>query len=234
MSATTCLVSIDLATSVAVWEGQCTTCASSAVAFCSTSIPSCKGTNNAAIVTWEPHVILLNLLPPSTDYSLTSSIPPVEDVLGNLFEGAKSGNVDLDLACLLASSDKFSTLVDILKVMRLAGILDDYSSLTVFAPTESAILLSCLQRPENRATLISTLMYHLVKGKHLFSTNCKLASDAVLPSMQGKILTVTIAINTTHPFSIQMAQVLLPHIIASNGVVHRINAGKWKLNVLFP
>ncbi|MCS7061685.1 MAG: fasciclin domain-containing protein [Anaerolineae bacterium] len=127
-----------------------------------------------------------------------------------------------DIVTTAIEAGNFTTLVAALQAAGLAETLK-HGRFTVFAPTDQAFAklpagtVENLLKPENRAQLRSILLYHVVRGS--------LDSGAVLKhgdlhTLQGGRLTVTVS-NTV---KINQAQVILADVIASNGVIHVIDA----------
>ena len=91
---------------------------------------------------------------------------------------------------------------------------------TVFAPTNDAFAalgstVDDLLKPENKAALTNILLYHVVPGTAL-STDL---TEGVLPTVQGETVEVTL-----DPIAINGAGVAIPDVLATNGVVHVIDA----------
>lgn len=120
-----------------------------------------------------------------------------------------------------AASGSFSTLIAAIQVAGLAGTLSEGGPFTVFAPTEAAFaalpagLLDKLLKPENKATLVKILTYHVVSGKVL-SADVK---DGVVASLEGSELTFS----TTGGVMVNEAKITTPDVPASNGVIHVID-----------
>src|ERR1700744_6800098 len=126
------------------------------------------------------------------------------------------------IVALAASSPQLSTLVTLVKSAGLVKALSGPGKLTVFAPTNAAFAkvpkttLNALAH--NKKMLASVLEYHVVKGA--------LDADLVekhktLTTLEGGKLTVKIKDGGVY---INQAKVIKPNVMASNGVVHLINA----------
>jgi transforming growth factor-beta-induced protein len=109
-----------------------------------------------------------------------------------------------------------------------AGLVNAFNStdqtLTVFAPTNDAFnavdstLLTCLLLPVGITTLQSLLKYHAVNGKVLSSD---LTNDEVVTTLNQQ--NVTVSINGS-VVKIDKATVTAANLLATNGVVHEIDA----------
>jgi uncharacterized surface protein with fasciclin (FAS1) repeats len=116
----------------------------------------------------------------------------------------------------------FSTLVAAVVAADLAETLSGEGQFTVFAPTNAAFealpagLLEKLLLPENKATLVKILTYHVVPSKVM-------AADVA----EGDVTTAegsTFAITTMGGVKVNTANVTATDIAASNGVIHVIDA----------
>jgi uncharacterized surface protein with fasciclin (FAS1) repeats len=123
----------------------------------------------------------------------------------------------------VAIDNNFNTLVTAVVAARLLPALTDpLATLTVFAPTDAAFAalpagtLDALLA--NQTALTNLLTYHVV-GSVAFSTD--LSNGQMIETLQGSDVTVTISGGDVF---INEAQVTLPDVEASNGVVHVINA----------
>jgi len=126
------------------------------------------------------------------------------------------------------SNPEFSTLVAAVKAAGLAGTLSGTGPYTVFAPTNAAFAalpagtVTTLLQPQNKAELTKILTYHVVPG-------ALMAKDI----MPGKVTTVegsTFTVNSSDG-SLTItdgkggtAKIIKTDIVASNGVIHVINA----------
>ena len=94
---------------------------------------------------------------------------------------------------------------------------------TVFAPTDDAFAalpagtVESLLLPENLTTLQDILKYHVVPAKVL-STDLSLNQKA--PTLEGSDVTVT----SLDPVKINESEVIQADVMASNGVIHVIDA----------
>ena len=91
---------------------------------------------------------------------------------------------------------------------------------TVFAPTNEAFAalgstVDDLLKPENKDALTNILLYHVVPGTVL-STDL---TEGDVATAQGETVEVTL-----DPIAINGAGVAIPDVLATNGVVHVIDA----------
>jgi len=116
-----------------------------------------------------------------------------------------------------------STLVAAVVAGDLVDTLSSPGPFTVFAPTNDAFAalpngtLNSLLRPENKPQLVDILTYHVV-GTAAFSSD--LVDGQQLATVEGKSLTVHVA----DDIKINDAKVVIPDVMASNGVVHVVDA----------
>lgn len=133
----------------------------------------------------------------------------------------KSKDKKLTIVEIAASSDSFKTLTAALKAAGLVEVLSGKGPFTVFAPTDEAFAalpkgtLENLLKPENKATLVKILTYHVVSGKVL-STDLK---SGKVPTVEGRDVTIKVGKAVT----VNNAQVVKADIKASNGVIHVID-----------
>jgi len=126
------------------------------------------------------------------------------------------------IADVAAANSTFKTLVSALNEAELTEVLKGQGPFTVFAPTDAAFnalpagTVDELMKPENRATLVQLLKYHVVSGDYPSS---RLAAGQ-LPSTEGSPITVTVA---NGKMKVNNANVLQPDITATNGVIHAID-----------
>ncbi|HLX42921.1 MAG TPA: fasciclin domain-containing protein [Bryobacteraceae bacterium] len=123
-----------------------------------------------------------------------------------------------------AIAGNFNTLVAAVKAAGLVETLKGPGPFTVFAPTDEAFAklppgtLESLLKPENKAKLQSILTYHVVAGKVMAKDVVKLHTAK---TVQGQ----NIAIKTMNGgVMVDGAHVTKTDIIASNGVIHVIDA----------
>jgi uncharacterized surface protein with fasciclin (FAS1) repeats len=127
-----------------------------------------------------------------------------------------------DIVGIAAGNKDFSTLVTAVKAAGLVETLQGEGPFTVFAPTNEAFaalpagLVDKLLLPENKDLLVKILTYHVVSGTVL-------AADVTagdVPTVEGQNITIT----TVMGVKVNGATVTATDIIASNGVIHVIDA----------
>jgi uncharacterized surface protein with fasciclin (FAS1) repeats len=120
------------------------------------------------------------------------------------------------------ATDGFATLVAAVQAAGLVETLQGEGPFTVFAPTDDAFaalpdgLLEKLLLPENIDVLVKILTYHVVPGTVL-------AADVTA----GDVATVegqNVTLATTDGVTVNGANVILADVLASNGVIHVIDA----------
>ena len=126
----------------------------------------------------------------------------------------------------------FSKLVEALTEAGLAQTFVDPGNFTVFAPTDAAfdalygVLGVTTPDQIDDATLDAVLKYHVINGARVFSTDLE---DALAPAtLQGATLTINVSgngvsITDNDPESAD-ANVVATDVLATNGVVHAIDA----------
>jgi len=119
-------------------------------------------------------------------------------------------------------NEDFSTLVAAVQAAGLAETLSGDGPFTVFAPTNDAFaalpagLLEALLLPENKDTLVKILTYHVVPGE--VTSDMVTAGDVA--TVEGQNVTIT----TDGGVKVNGANVIATDVMASNGVIHVIDA----------
>lgn len=123
-----------------------------------------------------------------------------------------------------AVAGHFTTLVAAVKAAGLVETLKGPGPFTVFAPTDEAFAklppgtLENLLKPENKTQLQNILKYHVVAGKVM-------AQDVVKLNTAKTVEGQSIAIKTMNGgVMVDNVHVIKADIIASNGVIHVIDA----------
>lgn len=149
---------------------------------------------------------------------------------------AKEDAKEKSIAGMAMKNNDLSTLVTALTAADLATMLSEPGEYTVFAPTNEAFSklpkakLDALLMPENKEMLKGVLQYHVVagnitsdqlataikdaKGSYKFKT---VTGDELTASMNGDKIIITDATG-------KKAQVVVANQVASNGIVHVIDA----------
>jgi uncharacterized surface protein with fasciclin (FAS1) repeats len=123
-----------------------------------------------------------------------------------------------------AVAGKFNTLVAAVKTAGLVETLKGSGPFTVFAPTDEAFAklpagtLDDLLKPENKVRLQSILKYHVVPGKVMARDVVKLDSAQTAEGQSVSIKTDNGVV------TVDNARVIKTDIVASNGVIHVIDA----------
>merc|ERR1711862_85396 len=118
---------------------------------------------------------------------------------------------------------QLSTLVAAVVAGDLVTTLSSPGPFTVFAPLNSAFAalpegtLDTLLKPENKDQLVDILTYHVVGAKAL-STD--LSDGQSITTVEGKDVSVSIGDSV----KINDAKVVKADVLASNGVVHVVDA----------
>ena len=133
------------------------------------------------------------------------------------------GKSKQDIVAVASSAGSFNTLVAAVKAAGLVETLQGDGPFTVFAPTDAAFAklpagtVENLLKPENKATLVGILTYHVVAGRVT-------ASD-----LAGKTTTATtveggqVSIDGTDGVRVETAAVIQADVPATNGVIHVID-----------
>ncbi len=133
------------------------------------------------------------------------------------------------------NSKDHTTLVAAVKAGGLVDTLKGPGPFTVFAPTNEAFdalpagTVDTLLKPENKATLVKILTYHVVAGRHdaadLKAMAAANGGKAVLKTVQGEDL---IVMATPSGVSVTdskggVAHVTIADVFQSNGVIHVVD-----------
>jgi uncharacterized surface protein with fasciclin (FAS1) repeats len=116
----------------------------------------------------------------------------------------------------------FSTLVAAVTAADLVETLSGTGPFTVFAPTDEAFaalpagVLDALLLPENKAVLAQILTYHVVSGTVMAAD----VTDGDVATVEGSNITLSTASGVT----VNGANVVAADVMASNGVIHAIDA----------
>ena len=145
----------------------------------------------------------------SNDSDTASETMPEETTVGTIVD--------------VASADaSFSTLVAAVAAADLVETLSGTGPFTVFAPTNDAFaalpagVLDALLLPENKAVLAQILTYHVVSGMVMAAD----VTDSDVATVEGQ----TVKLSTTDGVTVNGATVVVADVMASNGVIHAIDA----------
>jgi uncharacterized surface protein with fasciclin (FAS1) repeats len=127
-----------------------------------------------------------------------------------------------DIVAVASGNPDFSTLVAAVQAAGLVETLQGEGPFTVFAPTNEAFaalpagLVDALLLPENVEALKAVLTYHVVAGKVLAAD----VADGEVATVQGENITLS----TMGGVKVNEANVVATDVMASNGVIHVIDA----------
>ena len=134
------------------------------------------------------------------------------------------------------NSKDHTTLVAALKAAGLVDTLQGPGPFTVFAPTNEAFAhlppgtVDTLLKPESKPALTKVLTYHVVSGDYSAADFMKMVRDhggkAMLKTAEGDPLTLTMSGSKLHVAGEKggAADVTIPDVKQSNGVIHVVNA----------
>ncbi|MQY41706.1 fasciclin domain-containing protein [Epibacterium sp. SM1969] len=128
-----------------------------------------------------------------------------------------------DIVDTAVGAGSFTTLVAAVQAAGFVDTLKGDGPFTVFAPTDDAFAalpegtVETLLKPENKDQLVSILTYHVVPGA-VKSTD--LSDGMKAATVQGSAVTIGASDGVT----VDGANVVQADILASNGVIHVIDA----------
>ncbi|HSC50841.1 MAG TPA: fasciclin domain-containing protein [Gaiellaceae bacterium] len=137
-------------------------------------------------------------------------------------QGRTTAEPQGDIVATATAAGKFTTLTKLLKRAGLVSALRQPGPYTVFAPTDAAFkkvpkrTLNALLA--NKAKLKAVLLYHVVAGK-VTAADVSMLSSA--KTLNGK--KVSIRVSGANVF-VNKAKVTKADVMASNGVIHVVNA----------
>jgi len=134
-------------------------------------------------------------------------------------------NLYLPTIPVLATGDQdLSTLVKALTAADLVTPLEAAGPFTVFAPTNEAFaalpagVLTALIKPENKDKLVEVLKYHVASGEVL---SADLENGEQIETLEKQKVNITI---DAAGVQVNTANVTMANVLATNGVVHIIDA----------
>jgi uncharacterized surface protein with fasciclin (FAS1) repeats len=161
---------------------------------------------------------------PAADTSAVTTEAPTEEVPTTTETPtdptATTGETIVDVA---AANGSFNTLVAAVQAAGLEETLSGEAPYTVFAPTDEAFAalpegtVEKLTKPENQAALQQILSYHVVEGE---VPAAEIQSGPV-GTVEGGDLEVTADAGDV---TVNGASVVQPDVVASNGVIHVVDA----------
>lgn len=137
----------------------------------------------------------------------------------NMGRDNMANNTIVDVA---VANGSFKTLTAALNAAGLVETLKGNGPFTVFAPTDAAFAklpagtVEMLLKPENKATLVRVLTYHVVSG-NVISTDLK---SGQVNTLQGSPVNVMVSRNGV---MVNQSTVKTADVKASNGVIHVID-----------
>jgi transforming growth factor-beta-induced protein len=161
------------------------------------------------------HVIDAVILPPAAP---TPTLPQTGAADAPVAQGSK------DIVDTAVGAGSFKTLAAALTAAGLVDTLKGAGPFTVFAPTDDAFAklpkgtVENLLKPENKKQLTDILTYHVVSGSVLAADVVKLSSAKTVNGADVKIMV------KDGKVKVNDANVVTTDILASNGVIHVIDA----------
>ncbi len=128
-----------------------------------------------------------------------------------------------DIVDTAVAAGSFKTLVAAVEAAGLVETLKGPGPFTVFAPTDEAFAklppgtVDSLLKPENKEKLVAILTYHVVPGK-VMAADVKPMNAKTVNGEEAKIAVADGKV------TIDKANVVKTDIVASNGVIHVIDA----------
>ena len=154
---------------------------------------------------------------------------------GNVMVGGATMYPSKNIIENAVKSSDHTTLVVAVKAAGLVETLEGKGPFTVFAPTNEAFAklpagtVDTLLKPENKATLVKILTYHVVPGKVEAGDLVKMITagngSATLKTVQGETLTATLkgsSVIITDQKG-DLAMVTIADVNQSNGVIHVVD-----------
>jgi uncharacterized surface protein with fasciclin (FAS1) repeats len=157
--------------------------------------------------------------------SLMIGLPSLADTHSTSPTAKKTTKVKIgNIVEVAVANGSFKTLVAAVKAAGLVETLSGKGPFTVFAPTDAAFAklpegtIRELLKPENKATLIKVLTYHVVAGK-VESKDIKNGS-VLANTVEGNSIKVT---KNSKGVIIDNSKVIAADVKVSNGVIHVID-----------
>ncbi len=154
---------------------------------------------------------------------------------GNVMVGGATMYPSKDIIDNAVNSSDHTTLVAAVKAGGLVETLKGKGPFTVFAPTNEAFAklpagtVDTLLKPENKATLVKILTYHVVPGKVEAGELVRMIKagngSATLKTVQGETLTATLKGGSVIIADQKgdLAMVTIADVNQSNGVIHVVD-----------
>ena len=141
------------------------------------------------------------------------------DTMDETMPAEASVGTSVDVA---VAAGNFTTLVAAVTAAGLVETLSGTGPFTVFAPTDEAFaalpagVLDALLLPENKALLAQILTYHVVSGMVMAAD----VTDGEVATVEGQ----NVKLSTMGGVMVNQATVVAADVMASNGVIHAIDA----------
>jgi uncharacterized surface protein with fasciclin (FAS1) repeats len=129
-----------------------------------------------------------------------------------------------DIVDTAVGAGSFNTLVAAVKAADLVDTLKGPGPFTVFAPTDEAFAklpkgtLDDLLKPQNKAKLTAILTYHVVPGKVMAADVVKMKKAK---TVEGSDIKIKVKADKV---MVNKAKVVKTDVMASNGVIHVVDA----------
>ena len=150
--------------------------------------------------------------------TISACVSDSEETMETTTEATTPGTI-VDVA---VAAGNFTTLVAAVTAADLVETLSGEGPFTVFAPTDEAFaalpagVLDALLLPENKALLAQILTYHVVSGKVMAAD----VTDGDVATVEGQ----NVKLSTMGGVTVNDAKVIAADVMASNGVIHAIDA----------
>jgi len=135
---------------------------------------------------------------------------------------------DSNIWQIINKDDRLQILAMALKAAGLEEAIQQVGSITIFAPTDDAFekvppeIVERLSDPQNKNELAELLAYHAIVNSVLTSTELlEMDLPAQLATLTGDFITVT---KQGDQVKINDATIVTSNILASNGIIHVIDA----------
>ena len=131
---------------------------------------------------------------------------------------------EADIVDTAVAAGSFETLVAAVQAAGLVDTLKGEGPFTVFAPTDAAFAalpegtVEELLKPENKDQLVAVLTYHVIPGKVMSSDIA--GKEMMVATVNG----AEVDVNATDGVMVDEANVVTADVVASNGVIHVIDA----------
>jgi uncharacterized surface protein with fasciclin (FAS1) repeats len=155
----------------------------------------------------------------ATSDETTTISEEMADESGDMAVDPADAGTVVDIA---STTDGFGTLVTAVSAADLVDTLNGEGPFTVFAPTDEAFaalpagVLDALLLPENKDVLVKILTYHVVSG----DVRAADVTDGDVATVEGQ----TVTLSTADGVTVNGARVIQADVVASNGVIHAIDA----------